>query len=773
VGAVIYRVGIAIRSRWMTVLVTSLVVAAVVALVLTIAAGANRTSTAPDRYASRFSGPYDALITQQAGGRPRTAEISGLPAVASAASYTFVFGVLNSPASGAPNNAYVFSGDPIALGAHLVKGRFADPDNEKEFVATQSFLDATNTTFGDTFTLVTLNQEQANSSGYGSKDWSGPRFDVRLVGVVDGPSRLEDPTPLAVVSPALLRRPDLGVALTMIAVELQPGADLAELRTQVDALGDSETLSLDRQTLVSDTIRRAVETQARGLWLLAAATAVAAIVALGQFVSRQVRPRQDERERLAALGFTATQTTASAFGAAVVPIVLGSVIGGALAVTASGIFPYGFARGIEPAPGLLVDWQVIGGGVLLVIIALAAWTLMSLALARSSRRAVRPSASLEALAGQVTPTAATGLRMAFGRRSGDRGATRSALVGVMVILAGLMAALTFGISLDRLIDQPFRYGVNFDLSYGDNGADALPDGVAAALDHDPDVNWLMLYAGSTARVADTTAPVIGFDAVRGNGTPYVIEGRLPVADDEIAFGRTTARQFSGHIGDAVTLAGPTGTRDFRVTGLVVMPGFWSSDGMGAGGLVTMRGLAALDAHAKPASATMGLRVSATDFIAAHPDLFGTDGPPPLYVPPAIHNVGRVSQIPYLLAGVLALLGLLTLGHVMLMSTRGNRRDLAILRSLGANARWIGRAVHWQATLFTLLCMAVAVPLGLMIGRLVFAAFADNMGVVDDSTVPVAITGGAVLVTAVLANVIAAIPARRARHAEPAALMHRE
>ena len=55
-----------------------------------------------------------------------------------------------------------------------------------------------------------------------------------------------------------------------------------------------------------------MQAQASGLWILAAVAAIAAIAVLGQVMTRQVRPTQEERERLSAIGFTKSQILAEA-----------------------------------------------------------------------------------------------------------------------------------------------------------------------------------------------------------------------------------------------------------------------------------------------------------------------------------------------------------------------------------------------------------------------------------------------------------------------------
>lgn len=47
-------------------------------------------------------------------------------------------------------------------------------------------------------------------------------------------------------------------------------------------------------------------------------------------------------------------------------------------------------------------------------------------------------------------------------------------------------------------------------------------------------------------------------------------------------------------------------------------------------------------------------------------------------------MARIRSIPFLLAGLVALLAVLTVVHVMLTSVRNRRRDVAVLRALGAD-----------------------------------------------------------------------------------------
>ena len=172
-----------------------------------------------------------------------------------------------------------------------------------------------------------------------------------------------------------------------------------------------------------------------------------------------------------------------------------------------------------------------------------------------------------------------------------------------------------------------------------------------------------------------------------------------------------------------------------------MPSLGSTDGMGSGGLVTMGGLGRVDAQAPPTGAAIKVRDDPEAFVkSTFPELAAQGIFEPL-APSAIRNLQRVAAIPFVLAGLYGLLALLSVGQAVAASTRHAQRDLAVLRALGASGGWVGRAVHWQATLFTLSAMVIGIPIGVVVGRQIFRLFADNMGVVDAPALPIIGSGG--------------------------------
>ncbi|MEO6124138.1 MAG: FtsX-like permease family protein [Ilumatobacteraceae bacterium] len=768
-AAVLYRLRSRLRQRWRSTSLMVVIVALVTGIVLAVAAGAHRTQTAPDRYTEWAGGDFDALVTQQNGGLPMTSSVASLPGVDSVDGVTFVFAVVTDHESGEPIESFVFSGSAAAAMAALTLGRQPNPGIAGEFVATPTFVANTGASIGDEFDLITLTQAEADAGGFSGAFVSGatPQSSVSavLVGIVDGASQFQDLTAIAVFSPALLQQADLGVSQTIMTIHLRDDVDPTELRTQLDTLPAGQSLAIGSGALIGPEVRRAVGSQALGLWLLAIVAAVAEVAVLGQVITRNCRTTSDERSRLAAIGCTDSQVLAEALGRAAIPIVCGCLLGTVVSVLPSASFPSGFARRIDPHPGFQVDPLVLLGGAAMLATALASWTILALVLTgRRSGPAWAPSA-IESLARRSpSAAAATGLRLAFGRRSTERGGVVGPIVAVAASVALVVGAIVFGVSLDRLLDEPFRYGINYDVAAGDNGAVSLPADLLDAFDDDPDVATLTLYSGDFARSGATDIALLGVQRVRGDGAPTMTQGRFPVTSDEMALGRVTARDLSVGVGESVTLVGATDTRKMLVTGIAVVPGFGANEGVGQGGLVTMDGLMALDSDAVPKS--IAIRFSDRPHGIAHfSDLTGWSEADQ-FRPSVIINLERVHGIPFVLAALLGGLSLLTIVNVTVSLIHSRRRDLAILRSLGADGGWLTRAIHWQASLYILIPALAGTALGVILGRQVFVVFADGIGSIDDAKIPLSLTVAVLIGCVIIANFAALIPGRAARRANP-------
>ena len=73
------------------------------------------------------------------------------------------------------------------------------------------------------------------------------------------------------------------------------------------------------------------------------------------------------------------------------------------------------------------------------------------------------------------------------------------------------------------------------------------------------------------------------------------------------------------------------------------------------------------------------------------------------------NIQNVDRLPLILAGLVTILGLATIGNSLFASVRRRRRDLAILKAIGFGPRQVAAVVGWQATTFATVSLIVGIP----------------------------------------------------------------
>jgi ABC-type antimicrobial peptide transport system permease subunit len=132
-------------------------------------------------------------------------------------------------------------------------------------------------------------------------------------------------------------------------------------------------------------------------------------------------------------------------------------------------------------------------------------------------------------------------------------------------------------------------------------------------------------------------------------------------------------------------------------------------------------------------------------------------------PAAIVNFRAMGTTPALLAAGLAIGAIVALGLTLAASVRRRRRDLALLKALGFTQRQLAASIACQATVASVIGIVVGLPLGAAIGRQLWTMFAHNLNAVPDPTVPVLSVFLVGFGALVFANVVAALPGRRAAH----------
>jgi hypothetical protein len=526
----------------------------------------------------------------------------------------------------------------------------------------------------------------------------------------------------------------------------------------------------------------------------------AALLLGGQAIARQIRFERAERAAWRAAG----ASPRSALLAALTPIAAVVAVGAALSVlvalAASPLMPIGSVRRVEVAPGIDADWAVLGFGALLLIVGLMAVGALVGRREAPHRRAQRPAATsrspVVAAAGRVgvAPSTMAGLRLAFEPGEGPTAVpVRSVIASVAVAVAALAAAVTFGSSLSALVAHPARYGWDWGATIWAGAGYGNVDGKATAriLDRDPHVQaWSQAWFGS-ALVDRRNLPLLGMDPASAV-TPPIESGRSIESAQEVVLGTATINALHKHIGDSVDLGDAHKTHRLKIVGTAIFPtigvvhGEHTSLGVGAlvapqlvpgygrnlfeldnagGNTVFVRFEPGTNAVAELAS----LNKYQPDFGGGYQDVSVAA----VHRPAEIVNARDAGSAPALLAGALVLASAISLAVALRSSVRRRRRDLAVLKSLGFTRRQIASAVAWQATATSVVAVVVGVPVGIFVGWWAWIVFARQLDVVARPEIPLLTVGALAIAVVLVANAIAALPARLARSVQPAALLREE
>jgi ABC-type lipoprotein release transport system permease subunit len=669
----------------------------------------------------------------------------------------------------------------------VLEGRLAEPTRADEVVVTPAFTDSSGKGVGDTVSLRLFTPEQVDAGQIPAQVpttvtdqvWiltteqaeaalatgveveatnpaAGPTIEATIVGVVRSPwfSDTLDGEGFVVPSAGLYNdyAPYLlgasGLASTNAMVRLGRGdADIPGFQAHLAEI--TRRSDIDVWNLVSATEKRreVIRFEAASLVAFAAVAGLAAALLIGLTMARYAASTVSDLQVLTAVGMTPRQSRRAALLGPTLAAAGGVTVGGAATVVASQWLPVGSASLVEPAPGLEVDLVVLLVGLLgvplLVAVTAAGAAQLALRTTRSTT-AERPSmiASAAARAGVPVP-AVLGTRFALEPGRARRAVpVRTVLLGIVAGVTGVVAALTFSNAVGDATTNPSRLGVlyqfevwagfdNFELWSADSGFAAMADvpGVAGVND-------------TRAQVADAEGEQITIFSLNSFGTPpsYVLtDGRLPTGPNEIVLGQRSARALDTRLGDTVALAASGGKAEFLVVGIgfVDFIGSLLGDANPAGGAITKEGYEALFAgdyvirygqvQLEPRVDTEAVfaRLSevATDVMVS--GTFSDEWITPTEVRELPTELRSVRTLPMVMAGFLALLALGAVGHALVTAVRRRGHDIAVLRALGMTRRQSRTTVMTQATVVSLVGLAVGVPLGVALGRTIWRYVADT------------------------------------------------
>jgi hypothetical protein len=677
----------------------------------------------------------------------------------------------------------------------ILAGRLFNPRRVDEVLITPKFAATSGKHPGDWLTLDLASVQQA-SAGYDGSSGppAGPRIRARITGVGRTPWGIDADAPHSpggiLTTPALFTRYRANMMGSggqvyinaLIRLKGGEGAIPAFRAALARVTGRDDIDVWDNNVTFGDPVRRVTAYEAACLLAFGLAALVAALFLIGQSVARYTSATAADLQVLQSVGMTRPQAIAAAAAGPFLAGLAGATLGVAGAIAASRWMPIGLASIAEPRPGIDPDWLVLGPGWVIVPLLTLAGSAAAAAAALSAGRRrgpLRRSAVAAGAAAVNLPVAlVVGARFALEPGRGRSTVpVRSALVGAVVGVLGVLAAFTFSAGVSDAASHPARFGQTWQLTtfLGYNGHDFGPASrVLRAAAADRDVTGVDDARIGGAQSGQVSIETFTYAPVAGKRSAVVLTaGRMPASPDEIVLAPTTAQEMDAKTGSVVRLTGGTPVlRTVRVTGIgFVPPG--PHNGYADGAWLTPAGYDRIFAGAhyefKFHAATVSLRAG-TDVRAAARRLNAAAAAIPggravTFTPPdpipEIQEIQDLELLPVALSAFLVLLAISAVGHALSIAVRRRRHELAVLRALGIT-RWQARlVVTTQASLLTLIGLIFGVPLGIALGRAIWRTVAGFTPLAYHP--PVAVLALLLIAPMALlaANALAAWPQRRA------------
>jgi ABC-type lipoprotein release transport system permease subunit len=773
-----------IKRRGWSLLGLTILVALPIGFSLALVAGALRAGSSVERYAEStnladvvafIDGEPDAATLDHLGTDPRITEIGrsnpvvivAEPIQAGESAFALV-GTADAPAGG-------------FAAPMLLAGRYPSADAATEVVVNERAAD----TYGFEVGM------QAPLSGlvsFGS--WDVRQLgEATIVGIVRTPFDLvHDPSTesLIIAGPRFLdghwnefARPG-----TILWVHVGDRDDVAAVVADLSTVVDGDVRpSAD----MLSTAQRAADLQRRALLVAGGVVAAVGLLVISQGIARHLAGRSADERILAAIGLTRGERRVAA-AACLAPGLLAGLVGGViLAIGLSPLLPLGMPRRADPAVGVHVDLLVVAIGFGAAVLMTGAATAM--AIWRWLRPAASPGSDRPAVATRLAsalrlrPVPLTGSRLAI---EDGHGRQRLPAVATLVALAAttsaVVASLVVGASLDGLVNGPERYGQPWDTFVTSIHAEELAD-VGAQLARDPRIVDVNLAEQGELNVvgADgkpTQVASSGLDGAAGPMWLAVLDGRAPAGPAEIAIASRTMTQLGLHVGDTTTVGGACGEREMTVVGRVIVPVMLGGD-PDHGSIVTRgafhelcaaeliaevdQNYGALLRFADPTTADAVLEDLFPDGYFAEPGL----------VPSSVTALDEITAVPHLIACLVAVLGIAAAGNALLLAVRRRGSEIAVLRALGLRPSDARRVLGWQAATMAVFAALVGIPLGILLGRVVWTGISRPANVVIRVDIePLQLVATSIALLAVLLA-LAVWPGRRAARLRPADVLRSE
>ena len=805
---------------WQSMVVVAVLCALLGAASLAALAGARRTESAYGRYL-RATNASDVFVNVPSPDTSLIARVAALPGVRSSAAWLGFDA--NPVVHGHVDESFVTDGFAGSVNGDLFtqdkmtveKGRLPPLRSTNEIALTPGLARLFGVGVGGRVTYQFENALSLNNATTGYRTY-------RVAAIVDLPPVLVDQfdqvnsavlPPAATAATERLPNP---VEFSWVGLRLRRGsADVPALQADVGHLqqqvGNGYVFAIRQLDTVHQQVQEAIRPQAVALAVFGAFALLALLVLIGQALVQMLARSATQSGALRAMGLTTAQTALACGLGGAMAVAAGVALAVVGAFALSPLAPVGPVRAVDPARGFQLDTTVVlGGGLVLLVLLLMmlAWLAWRAVRPAHAVGSTRPSLTARVAASSGWPLpAALGTSYALDAPPGARQmGVRSNLVGCIIAVAAVVAAVIFGSSLNGLVSHPQRYGWNWDALVQNEGGygSFLPQDVNAATLGDGEgvldqvmanvhgVRGWSTFAFTQLPIDGRVVPVLGLATHGGAVEPPTVSGTMLTdtgairigsgrGPSEIELGALTLQQLGKRVGDTVFVGTGHTARRLTIVGTVTLPsiGVTLSDhvSLGRGAmlpestLLSIEDLGAL--NAAPAEAFSALPSTLAIDVDTRADLAPVVNrivsanpggvPGGVYQVPqvrgaAIVNAGQMGSQPVVLATAVAVAVLLSLSATVMAATRRRRRELALLKALGMTRRQLGSVVTWQAMTILAIAIVVGLPVGLAVGRLLWSSFAASLGVVPVVVAPVLVLVVGAFVLLLAGAVLAAAPA---------------
>jgi hypothetical protein len=690
----------------------------------------------------------------------------------------------------------------------VLEGRLPSPNSTDEIVLTPDIAKLFGVGIGGKVTYEYVNgaSYRIEFTGYAT---------YRVVGIVDVPPVLVDQFDVvsaAVLSPtatkAALALHRNAVQFSWVGLRLTKGsAGIPALQSSLAGLaaklGGGLQFAVRKLTTVHQQVQQAIGPQAVALGAFAALAALALLVLVGQGLAQLFDRSATQHEVLKAMGLTRAQASMAGGVGGLLAVIGGVALAVAGSVALSPLAPVGPVRQFDPARGVQFDVTVIVGGgavlavALLGVLALLCWRAGEFA---GEARNPAPSAVAQATASLALPTSASlGVRYALEAPPGHRrSVVWGNLLGSVVAVTAVVAAVVFGASLNGLVSHPVRYGWSWDVllqaegGYGNFSGTNLNKFMASQ----PGVSGWSTFAFTQLPIDGQLIPVLGLATHVGSVEPPTVTGHAIGGQGQIELGTNTLRQLGKQVGNTVEVGTGRALRQMTIVGTVTLPslGLQLTDhvSLGRGAMLpetTLLAIESLSSHTGPANESFSalpstLAIDLDAGVSAGPFVNRMVGanlggqPGSVYqvhqvLGAAVLNDVQMGDQPLTLAVVVTAAVLVSLAATVLASARRRRRELAVLRALGLTRRQLREVIAWQTGTILVIAVAVGLPVGVAAGRWAWAGFAGSIGVVPVTVVPVVTLVLGLVGLVAVGSAVTALPGVVAAHNPGAAPLHGE